>query len=100
MSNIYKGDVGVPITILTGNTSLPQADTYALKVVKPSGATAEWALEAEDIDFLTGIIIRYSQDGELEESGDYQVQIKHTEAGTGNITHSDVDNLKVLKTLW
>jgi hypothetical protein len=99
MSEIYKGDVGVRITITTNNTALSVSDTLSLKIVKPTGATAEWALVSGDLNTTTGVITYYSKAGDLSEAGQYLVQIKRLTSDL-KLTHSDVDNLKVLETLW
>lgn len=73
MSLIYQGDEGVKIVAQTNNLTFPTPTTFTLLVKKPTGATAEWSLTA---DYTTGEMVHTTVHGDLNEIGEYEVQVK------------------------
>jgi len=71
MLKLYQNDVGIDITVATG-ISLIGATSVALKVKKPSGASATWAatvdgVNVKQLNYATGA-------NDLNEVGRYFIQ--------------------------
>jgi hypothetical protein len=71
MTKLYKGDVGISITVSTGYI-LSGATSVALRVKKPSGTIATWAptvnlTDQTKLDYTTVA-------GDFNENGLYHVQ--------------------------
>lgn len=71
MTKIYKGDIGIIVTVATGIT-LTGATTTQIKVKKPSGVLATWAAS---IDGANAQQLNYTTvAGDLNEAGRYFFQ--------------------------
>lgn len=86
-SKVYQGDVGTLIRMDTGS-DLSSATTTNIKVIKPSGATAEW------VGTANGTFVEYTTvAGDLDEVGAYVVYVYvETPSWSG---HGEPDELKV-----
>ena len=78
MSLIYKNAIGATITVITGNTTLDISSVVILEVKKPTGASPEtWT---PTFDSATGIATYKTIAGDLDELGEYRVQVFATGA--------------------
>jgi hypothetical protein len=75
MSRIYQDDVGVNLLVDTFNTAIPLTATLSLFVEKPGGDTVEWAVTAPMINYTTGVITYTTVIGDLNEIGEYKIQV-------------------------
>jgi hypothetical protein len=91
MSLVYKDDVGARIIVNSANLTLPATATLSLLVKKPSGLTATWTMV---FDFVAGTGVHTTVAGDVDESGEYQVQI-HAVFLTGEILDSNIDSFYV-----
>jgi hypothetical protein len=96
MSLLYRDDVGAAIIIATNNTTLPVSTTLSVIVEKPSATVTTWdlTLPGDSVDFATGIITHTTVLGDLNESGEYKVQV-HGVFADGDDTRSDIDTFTV-----
>lgn len=100
--SLHVGDVGALIVFETGNTNLPGTDTLTILIKKGSGATSEWSLvpgDGDALDTTSGDINYYTKAGNLDESGQYESEIKRVTVG-GSTTKSDVGTFEVKEVLW
>ena len=96
MSLIYQWDIGAKIVTKTGNLTLDlTSGTFTMMVEKESGATAEWSVTE---DFSTGYMTHITEAGDLDEEGEYKVQIK-AEIGT-DVQVSDANSFYVYKKIY
>ena len=91
MSLIYQSDIGAKIIAKTNNTTL-SSGTFVMTVQKPSGAVVSWTAVP---DFAIGQFTHTTVSGDLNEEGEYKVQIKAT-IGT-DIQVSDMSTFCVYK---
>ena len=95
MSLLYRDDVGASIVIATNNTTIPASTVLTVVVEKPGASVVTWTLDpVTDIDFTTGIITHTTVSGDLDESGEYKVQV-HGIFADGDDTRSDIDTFTV-----
>jgi hypothetical protein len=73
MSLIYQDDIGATIICNTGNTTIPNTCTVTLLVKKPGATPVSWS---PTFDFATGIATYSTEDGDLDVSGEYRVQVQ------------------------
>lgn len=97
MSLLYMDDVGSKLVIQTSNTSLPATATYTLLLQKPGLSTVSINLTSGDIDFATGVVTYYTVAGDLDEVGEYKVQLhgQFTDADE----YSEIDTFQVFSRL-
>ena len=93
MSRLYQDDVGVNLVIATGNTSIPGTAVLTLNVEKPGLTTVTWAITPAMINLVTGIITYPTVAGDLDEVGEYRVQVHGV--FTDADLYSDIDTFNV-----
>jgi hypothetical protein len=71
-SLVYKDDIGTRLVIDTQNHTMATSTTFTIIVKKPSGTVLT---KTGTTDFATGIITYPCIAGDLDEYGEYQVQI-------------------------
>jgi hypothetical protein len=92
MSLFYKDDIGAKVIVDLSNLSLPATATVTLIVKKPVTTTpVTWT---PVMDFVTGIATYTTVAGDLNESGEYQVQA-HGVFIAGEIMNSNIDSFNV-----
>ena len=91
-SLIYKGDVGAQIEADTQNLSSPTTTTFTLIVEKPSGATVSWS---GVMNYTTGSIVYTTIPNDLDESGQWVVQVKSDSITHAEMLKSDKDTFTV-----
>jgi hypothetical protein len=75
MSRLYQDDEGVHLIVSTENLAIPDTAVLSLVVTKPGGDTVTWALTADMINLTTGDITYSTLPGDLDELGEYQIQV-------------------------
>ena len=98
MSRLYQGDIGSHIVVETNNTGIPVTAVLQLHVTKPTGTFVTWALTAPMIDYATGIITYHTTASDLDEIGEYKVQV-HGVFLDGTNETSDIDTFTVYEKL-
>lgn len=93
-SLIYKGDVGSRLIIDTENHSIAVTTVITIGLKKPSGAFTTITPAAGEIDYTTGTITHGAVLGELDEAGEYRVQV-HGVFSDGDDLKSNVDTFIV-----
>lgn len=76
MVNVYKGSVGVDVTINTRN-DLTNSASCDILVQLPDGTDTVWI--PTDITRATGVVYYTTVQGDLEQSGPYTLQVKTTQ---------------------
>jgi len=94
MSLLYRDDVGAAIIVATNNTTIPATTVLTLVIEKPTATVTVWELLPEEIDWATGILTHTTVAGDLNESGEYKVQV-HGVFIDGDDTRSDIDTFTV-----
>jgi hypothetical protein len=97
MSRLYKDDIGVNIVVATGNLTIPITAVLTLNIVKPSGATAVWAITLDMTNYTTGVLTYTTIDGDLNETGEYSVQVSGVFEDA--VEFSDIDTFTVYERL-
>jgi len=98
MSRLYQDDIGATIVIETANTGIPVTTVLSLIVYKPAGVSEEWAVEESMINFTTGVITYPTVATNLDEIGEYKVQV-HGVFLDGTDETSDIDSFTVYEKL-
>jgi hypothetical protein len=93
MSLLYKDDVGVDLIIATSNTSIPLTTMITLNLEKPGGDTVELAITADMIDYTTGVITYTTVAGDLDEVGEYKIQVHGVFLDADEVSDMDVFNV-------
>jgi len=93
MSLIYQSDIGAKIVAKTHNLTL-STGTFVMVVEKPSGTVVNWTVVP---DYAIGHFTHTTFSGDLNEEGEYKVQIKAT-IGT-DVQVSDVSSFYVYSKL-
>ena len=93
MSRLYQDDVGVNLVIATGNTSIPDTATFTLNVEKPGLTTVVIPITPAMVNLVTGIITYPTVAGDLDEVGEYRVQVHGV--FTDADLYSDIDTFNV-----
>ena len=93
MSLLYLDDVGADIIVSTSNTELPVTATLSLFVEKPGQSCVEWTLTPAMIDRTTGVLTYTTVAGDLNEVGEYKIQV-HGVFVDGDL-YSDIDTFHV-----
>jgi hypothetical protein len=75
MSRIYEDDVGALLLVHTDNKDIPITATLSLIVEKPSGTLVTWAINPLNVNFYTGVLSYTTLSGDLDETGEYRVQV-------------------------
>ena len=95
MTLVYRGDIGVRLTISTSNTTMPVTTALSLLIKKPSG---ELVTATPSVNWTTGVLIYDTVSGELDEVGEYRVQV-HGVFDDGDDLRSDRDSFMVYEKL-
>ena len=98
MSRLYQDDIGSHIVVETSNTGIPVTTVLQLHVTKPSGAFETWDITAPMVDYATGIITYHTVATDLDEVGEYRVQV-HGVFLDGTDEVSDIDTFTVYQKL-
>ena len=93
MSLIYQSDISAKIVAKTHNLTL-STGTFVMVVEKPSGTIVNWTVVP---DYAIGHFTHTTVSGDLNEEGEYKVQIKAT-IGT-DVQVSDVSSFYVYSKL-
>jgi hypothetical protein len=88
MSILYKDDVGVHIIVHTSNKSIP-VGTLSLILEKPSGTKATLAVTPTMINYNTGVITYDTIAGDLNEVGEYKIQVRGVFADADEVSNID-----------
>lgn len=94
MSRLYRDDIGARIVVETANTGMPITTVLQLHVTKPGGGFETWSGTTLSVDFNTGIITYTTIAGDLDETGEYKVQV-HGVFDDGTDEVSDIDSFTV-----
>lgn len=94
MSLLYRDDIGANLVITTGNTGIPLTATITLHMQKPGGSTVDLAITPSMINYTTGVITYPTVSGDLDDVGEYIVQL-HGAFDDGTNTVSDEDSFYV-----
>jgi hypothetical protein len=97
MSILYKDDVGAHLVISTSNTAIPGTAVLTLLLEKPSGTTVVLTVTPEMIDYTTGVITYDTVNGDLNEVGEYKIQIHGVFLDADEM--SDIDTFTVYEKL-
>jgi len=95
MTLVYRGDIGVRLTISTSNTTMPVTTALSLLIKKPSG---ELVTATPSVNWTTGVLIYDTVSGDLDEVGEYRVQV-HGVFDDGDDLRSDRDSFMVYEKL-
>jgi hypothetical protein len=96
-TGITKNEVGVSLTFQTvANGGSPA--TWVCKVKKPSGATTTFSVSDLDVNFTTGVITYATKAGDINEAGEFRVQVTKTVSGV--VQTFDVEKFVVGDTLY
>ena len=95
MSRLFLDDVGANIVVATGNTTIPGTAVLSLIVEKPGLSVVTWALTAPMINLTTGICTYTTLAGDLDEVGEYRVQVHGV--FTDADLYSDIDTFNVME---
>jgi hypothetical protein len=94
MSLLYKGDIGAKLVIETENVSIPVSTTLTMRLEKPSLNTVEISIPGSIVNYTTGVITYTTISGDLNEAGEYKVQIHGSFVDTSDLV-SDIDSFVV-----
>jgi hypothetical protein len=95
MSLLYKDDVGVNLIIATSNTAIPGSAVLTINLEKPGGDAVELAVTPAMVNYTTGVITYTTLAGDLDEVGEYKVQVHGTFTDADEV--SDMDTFNVLE---
>ena len=96
MSLIYRDDVGVKFTFQTLNNAIPITNVISVIVRKPDLTMVTWTPSSVD---ASGNVYYTNVTGDLNQSGEYQAQVKSVNlAGTETLL-SEVDKFYVYEKL-
>ena len=99
MSRIYINTIGAVITIHTLNTSIPVTSILALHITKPSGDTMHKYVLPAWINYTTGDIVYRTIAGDVDEIGEYRVQVHETTSTDDTDLPSNIDTFTVYERL-
>jgi hypothetical protein len=85
-SLIYKDDIGARLVIDTENHTMATTTTFTIIMKKPSETVVTLTPPSGGVDVTTGTITYPTVSGDLNEAGEYQVQV--------HAVFDDGDNLK------
>lgn len=74
MSLIYVGAIGATLVIDTGNKAIPLDAVITMRLESPSGVVTDTDV-TNYLNIATGIINYPTQEGDVDEEGEYQVQL-------------------------
>lgn len=94
MSLLFQDDVGATLIISTNNTTIPETATLTLVVEKPGLDVVTWAITTPMIDYATGVITYTTGVGDLDEVGEYRLQV-HGVFVDGSDYTSNIDSFTV-----
>ena len=97
MSKIYINTVGARLVISTKNLSIPSDAILAIHIKKPSGTMLHKYTLPSWVNYTTGVITYYTIAGDVDELGQYKVQVH--EVATGVDIPSDIDTFIVYEKL-
>lgn len=97
MSILYQGDVGAHLLIETKNTSLPVSAVLTLIMEKPNGTVVVLPVTSGMVDYLTGVITYDTAEGDLDEIGEYRMQVHGVFVDADEV--SDIDTFTVYEKL-
>jgi len=83
MSLIYVGAIGATLVIDTGNKAIPLDGVITMVLESPSGVSTSIDV-TNYLNIATGIINYPTQDGDVDEEGEYQVQLRGVWTGYDN----------------
>ena len=95
MTLTYKDDVGARISVSTGNTTMPVDTILTLIIKKPLGTILT---KTPSVNFTTGVLTYDTIAGDVDQAGEYQVQVKGV-FSDGDILTSDIDRFPVYRKL-
>ena len=95
MSRIYNNTVGARLTINTLNTSIPSTAVLALHITKPSGEVMHKYVLPAWINYTTGVITYVTIAGDVDEIGEYRVQVHETTSTDTTDLPSNIDTFTV-----
>jgi hypothetical protein len=95
MSRIYTNTIGARITINTLNVAIPTTSILALHITKPSGETMHKYVLPAWINYTTGVITYVTIAGDVDEVGEYRVQIHETNSTDDTDLPSNIDTFTV-----
>jgi len=88
-SKVYQNDIGVKITLDTGDTDITGASVLKIKYKRPDGETGEWTALAEGTDKIYYI----TEANDLSKIGVWELQA-YVEIGTFK-GHGEIAEFKV-----
>ena len=92
----YVGDIGARLTVSTLNLSFSPTTTITILIRKPSGVLL--TKTPDIINLVTGVLTYNTIAGDLDEVGDYKVQV-HGIFDDGDDLRSDRDSFRVYEKL-
>jgi len=92
----YVGDIGARLTVSTSNLSFTGTTVLTILIKKPSGVLM--TKTPGTIDLVTGQLTCRTITGDLDEVGDYKVQV-HGVFDDGDDLRSDRDSFRVYEKL-
>jgi hypothetical protein len=93
-SLIYRNDIGARIYIKTLNTTMPIDTVLTVYIKKPSGTILTIIPSGGMIDFTTGEIEYPTVSGDVDEDGEYRVQVNAV-FDDGDILDSNIASFTV-----
>jgi hypothetical protein len=94
MSLLFRDDIGANLVVATHNTTIPLTATLSLILEKPSGTTVELSVTPTMVNYTTGVITYPTLDGDLDEAGEYRIQV-HGVFVDGTDETSNIDSFTV-----
>lgn len=95
MTLVYNDDIGAHLVIATGNTAMPTTTTFTIIIKKPDG---ELVTATPAVNFTTGVLTYDTVSGDVDQVGEYQVQI-HGIFTDGDDLTSNIDTFPVYRKL-
>ena len=95
MALVYTGDIGTRLTIATNNTLIALTTVLTLLLKKPAGTLLT---KTPTVNYTTGVITYDSVSGDLDEVGEYIVQVRGV-FDDGDDLRSDKDKFYVYEKL-
>ena len=95
MSLIYNNTVGARLYIYTLNTAIPTTAILALHITKPSGTVMHKYVLPSWINYTTGLITYVTKAGDVDEVGEYRVQVHETTSTDTTDLPSNIDTFTV-----
>ena len=96
MTLVYTGDIGARLTIATNNTLIALTTVLTLLIKKPAGTLL--TKTTPTVNYTTGVITYDSVSGDLDEVGEYTVQVRGV-FDDGDDLRSDKDKFYVYEKL-